>query len=219
MTSSTPATARRTGRPRKAPEDPSTRDVILQKATDLFSRNGYTGVSIRDITRAVGIKESSLYNHFQHKEALLDAVLDEMEKEFSARDLAEVTIRAQIKEMSPETFMRASFQRFMEFWHDPRRVRLWFVVSMEQYRNERAGRLVLEETRQVTDLVEYAFAAMRKLKKIRPLDTRMLAEIYAGTLRGMQMEYGILLSNGKDTREVKRRMEAFISFFAALITD
>ena len=205
------------GRPGQKRGDGHTKERILEASAELFARNGFTGVSIRDITRKVGIKESSLYNHFRHKEALLEAVLDRMESEFAARAAAEEAIRSRIGETTPEQFMRASFRRFMEFWQNPLRIKLWLVVSMEQYRNERAGRLVLDETHRVVKLAEFAFTRMRRMKKTRPLDPKMLAETYTGTLRGMQMELGILMSAGKDTREVKRRMDRFISFFAALI--
>lgn len=210
--------SRQPGRPRRAPTALPTKEKILRTATDLFARYGYTGVSIRDITKSVGIKESSLYNHFEHKEALLNAILDRMENEFTARALAEENLRFQIDRMSPEQFMRASFRRFVTFWSDPLRVRLWLVISMEQYRNPRAGQLILDETRRVVNLVAFAFVEMQKRKKIRPLDPKSLAEIYAGTLRGMQMEFGILMSAGKETRFVQRRMNAFISFFATLIS-
>jgi len=37
---------------------------ILDISADLFARNGYDGVSMRQIAENAGIKESSLYNHF-----------------------------------------------------------------------------------------------------------------------------------------------------------
>ena len=212
------AAARRAGRPRQLPNLPPTREKILLAAADLFSRDGFTGVSIRDITRTVGIKESSLYNHFENKEALLDAIFDRMESEFAARALTEESLRFRIDQLTPEQFMRASFRRFMAFWSDPVRVRLWFVISMEQYRNARAARLVLHETRRVVDLVAFVFREMQKKKEIVPLNAHALAETYAGTLRGMQTEFAILKSAGMQTRGVQRRMNAFISFFAALVT-
>ena len=208
----------RAARSARTREGRPTKERILEAAAELFARRGFPGVSIRDITRTVGIKESSLYNHFRHKEALLEAVLDRMESEFAARAAAEEALRSRIGATTAERFMRASFGRFMEFWRDPLRISLWLVVSMEQYRNERAGRLVLDETRRVVTLAASTFATMGRMKKIRPLDPNMLAEIYAGTLRGMQLEFGILMSAGKDTSGVKRRMDRFISFFAALIT-
>ena len=47
----------------------TTKERIIDQALDLFSRKGYDGVSVRDISGAVGIKESSLYNHFHRNSA------------------------------------------------------------------------------------------------------------------------------------------------------
>lgn len=53
----------------------TTKEKILETALDLFSQRGYDGVSVRDIARAVGIRESSLYNHFPGKQAIFDAIV------------------------------------------------------------------------------------------------------------------------------------------------
>ena len=51
------------------------KEKIFNVSVDLFSEHGYDGVSIRQIAREVGIKESSIYNHYPSKEAILDSIL------------------------------------------------------------------------------------------------------------------------------------------------
>lgn len=53
-----------------------TREIILEEATVLFSKYGYRGTSLRDISERVGISHPGMLHHFSHKEALLLAVLD-----------------------------------------------------------------------------------------------------------------------------------------------
>jgi AcrR family transcriptional regulator len=53
------------------------REEILALATDLFSKNGVQGTSMRDLATAAGILPSSLYSHFKSKEALADEILRE----------------------------------------------------------------------------------------------------------------------------------------------
>ena len=55
----------------------STKDKIRHEALKLFSTQGYDAVSVRDIARAVGVKESSLYNHFKNKQDIFDDILRE----------------------------------------------------------------------------------------------------------------------------------------------
>lgn len=49
----------------------STRDRILAAAMRLFAENGYSATSVRQIAQEVGLRESSLYNHFQNKDEIL----------------------------------------------------------------------------------------------------------------------------------------------------
>ena len=52
------------------------KEKIFNVSVNLFSEHGYDGVSIRQIAREVGIKESSIYNHYPSKEAILDSILN-----------------------------------------------------------------------------------------------------------------------------------------------
>ncbi len=54
----------------------NTKGKILQVSLDLFSRRGYSAVSIRDICGRVGIKESSVYHHFKSKQEIFDVLCD-----------------------------------------------------------------------------------------------------------------------------------------------
>lgn len=50
--------------------------TILREATRLFGERGYSGTSMRDIARAVGILPGSLYAHIDSKESLLFEILE-----------------------------------------------------------------------------------------------------------------------------------------------
>jgi AcrR family transcriptional regulator len=54
------------------------RDQILQEATRLFARQGFSGTSIQAISDAVGIRKPSLLYHFPSKDALRVSVLENM---------------------------------------------------------------------------------------------------------------------------------------------
>ena len=52
-------------------------DRILNESIDLFYRHGFVKASIRDIVRAVGMSNSSVYNYFRTKdEVLFKIILD-----------------------------------------------------------------------------------------------------------------------------------------------
>jgi AcrR family transcriptional regulator len=53
-----------------------TAERILDSAESLFAARGYAATTLRDVARAVGLRNPSLYNHFDGKEALYAAVLE-----------------------------------------------------------------------------------------------------------------------------------------------
>lgn len=55
-----------------------TKKKIMLEALELFACHGYIGVSIRDIATKVGIKESSIYYHFENKRAIWDSIIEEL---------------------------------------------------------------------------------------------------------------------------------------------
>ncbi|MBK8043485.1 MAG: TetR family transcriptional regulator [Haliscomenobacter sp.] len=50
------------------------RQHILESAAILFRDKGYSATSMRDLARAVGLQASSLYNHIESKEKLLQEI-------------------------------------------------------------------------------------------------------------------------------------------------
>lgn len=47
-----------------------TREMILERAAQLFSRQGYFGSSLADIMHETGLEKGGIYNHFTSKEQL-----------------------------------------------------------------------------------------------------------------------------------------------------
>lgn len=54
---------------------PSTRDLIVEKADDLFYDVGFAATSFADIAMAVGISRGNFYHHFKAKDDILEAVI------------------------------------------------------------------------------------------------------------------------------------------------
>ncbi len=68
------------GRPRKTVDerdDGNRRQALLRAAARLFRQNGFSATSTRDIAAAVGMRSGSPFYHFENKEALLAAVMEE----------------------------------------------------------------------------------------------------------------------------------------------
>lgn len=51
------------------------RDVIVDKAAELFARRGVAATTVREIAEAAGILSGSLYHHFRSKDDIVDAII------------------------------------------------------------------------------------------------------------------------------------------------
>lgn len=52
----------------------SRKDIITQKAAELFKENGYKAASMRELAEKVGVEAASLYNHIRSKSELLHLI-------------------------------------------------------------------------------------------------------------------------------------------------
>src|ERR1700761_5312508 len=52
------------------------RERLLEAGVQTFSKSGFNGCSVQDITEAAGVPKGSFYNHFESKEALGAAALE-----------------------------------------------------------------------------------------------------------------------------------------------
>ncbi len=63
-----------------------TREGILQAAAETFETRGYLGTSLRDIVTRRDVSKGALYFHFQSKEALAIAVVQEHYEKWTRGD-------------------------------------------------------------------------------------------------------------------------------------
>lgn len=54
-----------------------TKELILAAATEVFSRNGYQGGSLREIADRVGISKAAIYYHYEDKQQILADIHNE----------------------------------------------------------------------------------------------------------------------------------------------
>jgi AcrR family transcriptional regulator len=125
----------------------TTREKILDEALTLFSVKGYDPVTVREIAYAVGIKESSLYNHFKNKQDIFDSILNEYSGRWEAifsniqltgedkQIVADDRTINMYKEMSNDQFAEIAGIIFDYYMTDDINVKLRKVLTIEQYRS------------------------------------------------------------------------------------
>ena len=65
----------------------NTKREILEAALELFSVQGFEATSISQIASAVGVRKASLYSHFENKQAILDALVQEVLEQYEEHSL------------------------------------------------------------------------------------------------------------------------------------
>lgn len=70
---------------KKAEQGRTTRERLISIGLGLFAEHGYEGTSIEAVLRESGLSRGALYHHFDGKEALFAAVLEQVEQDVAAR--------------------------------------------------------------------------------------------------------------------------------------
>ena len=210
------STTRKPGRPPKT-EGPSTRERILDAAIDLFAQKGFHGTSVRDIARGVGIKESSIYNHFTGKDGILATILEEYTANMERTVLTAEEIDERLDAVTHEEFWRRGMASFMAQTGDPRIEKTSLIVSLEMFREEKARDIALQElfTRQQGS-VELIFTRMKLKGLLGEVEPRDLALAYAYAMLGLSMEFSLLRSWGMEAGPVEEKMFRLVRFIAGV---
>jgi TetR/AcrR family fatty acid metabolism transcriptional regulator len=81
------------------------RKQILEAATKVFAKRGFHRTTIRDIGRAAGVADGTIYNYFENKTGLLLAILNQLnESDRRSADLAHM----------PDMDIREFFQQYLQ---------------------------------------------------------------------------------------------------------
>ncbi len=91
-----------------SPAGLSTRDQIIAAARELFAKDGYESTSTEQVLQRTGISRGALYHHFKNKEALFEAVLEDLE-----RELAAAAAKAAAGASDPVAALRAGCASFL----------------------------------------------------------------------------------------------------------
>ena len=198
-----------------------TEEKIFKTAIELFSQKGYNGVSIREITRVVGIKESSLYNHFQNKDDILTKIFNYFQTEMEKTSLSEEYLLEKISAIPVKEFWEKGLTNFQEKTQKPLMQKISKIVLLEMFRDERARDIALREffTRQ-QKLTEKIFSLMQKNDLIKKsIDTKLLAMEYSYCMLALQFEYNILKNWNLSTDQVREKMCDHIKFISNYVKN
>ena len=186
-----------------------TKDRILEVALEMFSQNGYAGTNIRELSASLGLVKSGVYKHYESKEAIWNALLDQMIAYYadhfgSAEHLPPVPD-------SLEGLVTMTMHMVNITVHDEKIIMTRKVLTLEQYRDVRARELATKHfLTGLTEMFTRIFSGMMEKGLLREDDPEMLAFAYTTPISAL-----IHLCDRKPekTEEAIKHVEAFSRHF------
>ncbi|MBR5416805.1 MAG: TetR/AcrR family transcriptional regulator [Clostridiales bacterium] len=180
-----------------------TKERILNTALEMFSEKGYSAVSMRDISGAVGIRASSLYYYFKGKQDIFDALIARAE-----------ALKDGIKESFAKALGHTESIKMEDF------VRIGGLLVTGYYRSEKIAPLLqMLESERFHD--EKADETWKKMLFSEPIENhtqvfRMLYEkglIKEKDAEGLAAEYQGIIVLGYFTNDIGRVKDSLTSFY------
>lgn len=169
----------------------TTKEKIFDVSLDLFSQKGFDAVSVREIARKVGIRESSIYNHYKSKEAILDAIIEYFMSELQQSGPPEEEMDKLME--TPEVFFEVGARMFIERVNTPSMEKIWRLVSIELYHNQKIRNFFKKELLEgPINFWETTFTNMTEKGFIKPFNPRTLAYEYFSFAIYLFFEYFVL---------------------------
>ncbi len=189
----------------------STKERILEAALEMFSQNGYAGTNIRELSASLGLVKSGVYKHYESKEAIWNALLDQMiayygEHFGSPEHLPPVPD-------SLEGLVTMTMQMVNITVHDEKIIMTRKVLTLEQYRDIRARELATKHfLTGLTEMFTRIFTGMMEKGLLRNDDPKMLAFAYTAPISAL---IHLCDREPEKTEDAIGQIEAFSRHFIA----
>ena len=186
-----------------------TRERILSAALEMFSRGGYAAANLRELTASLGLAKSAVYRHFESKEEIWNALLDEMSAYYAERFGSPERLPP-VPE-STEELARMTMRMVDLTIRDEKIVMTRKLLTIEQFRDGRARALATKHfLTGLTEMFTPLFAGMMERGLLRRGDPAMLAFAYTAPISSL-----IRLCDREPDRiaEATAKAEAFVRHF------
>ena len=164
-----------------------TKERLFKIAIDFFAEKGIEGTSIRDIVKKANISTAAFYNHYESKDALIQAIYDYYRsKKDEARAETEAEYREMMKTLDLVNFLQRSTVMFQRLMEDPLMAKLGKIVVTEKGKNPVIAEIVREDREKLLTFMEGTFTYYQIKGYFKGHDARLLGRmtgyIYLGFL-------------------------------------
>ena len=174
-----------------------TKQSIFDVCVRLFSEKCYDAVSMNEIGAAVGVTDSAIYNHFESKEAILNAILTTFRRKLSGYILKKGQVDRYIETDTPRQLLERCVGRFvaddMEFMAHAYRI-----VLRENLVNQMASELIITQLHEETaKSIQYVLDSLIRRGSIPTMDTWSFALLWTQSMFSAAVVWISRLFNGE----------------------
>lgn len=192
----------------------NTKELIFETAILLFAEQGYKGTSIRQIARKVGIKESSIYNHYEGKRDILDSILDFQLKSLETSLVPESEMDINTEELSdPVDFWIAGSIGFLKN-RPPLSESISRILNNEMYLDEKCRQFVLYKMfKAEKEMTKKILSYLHSNDKIIDCNLDQISAEYVYMIHGLEKENNLMLLEGRTEEEINKRLLEQMALF------
>lgn len=190
----------------------STKQKILEAALELIAKYGYHGASVRKIAKAVGIRESAIYNHFKNKEEIFSSILQNLFS--SPLDDFFTKKPPQIYAKEGKRYLYEFAMSIKSLSFDQNYEKLFRIILVELMQNEKVRQMFLEKffDKNIKQLSN-AFFIMMQEELIRSDDPMLMAQEFFAPLFYFRLQTLLLKIDGKSAVQFAPVFEKHVEFF------
>ena len=187
----------------------TTKEKILDAALVSFAENGYKGTNLRDLAAGMELSKSALYRHYESKEDIWNAVIEQMEAYYVSRFGSPEKVPPAPKSCGELFTMTMGMLDFT--MHDKRVILTRRLLLTEQFRDERARHFAtLHFLTGTKDIYAKIFAEMMENGILKKGDPDMLAFAYTTPITAL-VHY--CDREPEKEPEILQQIEAFVKHF------
>ena len=191
------------------------RKKIIDKAWELFAKNGYEETKVEDITKDLGISKGSFYTYFATKEELLYEVLEKIKKEI-IENLENINVN-QIPEKVLEDYVKAKMNHAVKILNNMK------LKAVEKHLIDPKLRIFFQELREKsTNFIKINIVEKFNSKNGNKYNTDIISEFILISIEEFLYDEFVLknlqkmkdddLINIQNTRKVENSLKEIIKF-------
>lgn len=154
------------------------RQDILDAALVEFGEIGFAAARINRIAELASVSKRTLYNHFESKEALFDAIIDKLMADAGCYDFGTHDPDSPVEEQ-----LRKTAKAYVPFIEDPNNLALARVVTSEFIRNPKLSRRIFERDRVRQGPFAQLIADAMQSGKLKQADVGYAATQFMATIK------------------------------------